>query len=239
MKVPLAFLRVSQKKKTLFALQQPHTTLPASWERGGQHVADPRWGAEDRVTIRPLCREWTSAPFITSFQLKPSKKWLNNQLQANGAIYPCYGRTLVIDLGMSGQRQMSHSNGKGVRRMTERRVIRNKEKEMLISLMGEGCWGCKHESQGKKEKQSSRREFGHIMEHSHFNVSHMCSRGWCCRLRQNDEGKSRTCISGLASGDTENVMIVPWQRASCRTQLQSLSNKELQDRACCGWRRTD
>lgn len=156
MKVPLAFLRVSQKKKTLFALQQPHTTLPASWERGGQHVADPRWGAEDRVTIRPLCREWTSAPFITSFQLKPSKKWLNNQLQANGAIYPCYGRTLVIDLGMSGQRQMSHSNGKGVRRMTERRVIRNKEKEMLISLMGEGCWGCKHESQGKKEKQSSR-----------------------------------------------------------------------------------
>lgn len=150
MKVPLAFLRVSQKK-TLFALQQPHTTLPASWERGGQHVADPRWGAEDRVTIRPLCREWTSAPFITSFQLKPSKKWLNNQLQANEAIYPCYGRTLVIDLGMSGQRQMSHSNGKGVRRMTERRVIRNKEKEMLISLMGEECWGCKHESQGKKK----------------------------------------------------------------------------------------
>lgn len=153
MKAPLAFLRVSQKviaKPVCSAAATYYTTcfLRERWPA----LTDPRWGAEDRVTIRPLCREWTSAPFITSFQLKPSKKWLNNQLQANGAIYPCYGRTLVIDLGMSGQRQMSHSNGKGVRRMTERRVIRNKEKEMLISLMGEECWGCKHESQGKKQK---------------------------------------------------------------------------------------
>lgn len=94
--------------------------------------------------------------------------------------------------------------------MTERRVIRNKEKEMLISLMGEECWGCKHESQGEKNRKTkfSTCEFGHILERSRFNVSHMCSRGWCCRLRRNDEGKSRTCISGLAS-DTENVMIVP------------------------------
>lgn len=73
----------------------------------------------------------------------------------------------------------------------------------------------------KRKTKFSTCEFGHIMEHSHFNVSHMCSWGWCCRLRQNDEGKSRTCISSLASGDTENVMIVPWQRASCKIQLQS------------------
>lgn len=80
-------------------------------------VIDPRWGTQDGGPIRPLCGEWTQVPFIIPFQLKPSKKWLNNQLQANGAIYPCYGRTLVIGLGMSGQCQMSYSNAKRVRQM--------------------------------------------------------------------------------------------------------------------------
>lgn len=96
----------------------------------GQRVKDPRWGTQDRGPIRPLCGEWTPAPFIIPFQLKPSKKWLNNQLQANGAIYPCYGRTLVIGLGMSGQCQMSHSNAKRVRQMTEsRRREQSNEKQ--------------------------------------------------------------------------------------------------------------
>lgn len=94
--------------------------------------------------------------------------------------------------------------------MTERRVIRNKEKEMLISLMGEECWGCKHESQGKKEKQSSRHVSLVTSWNTRILMSLTCAVAvGACRLRQNDEGKSRTCISGLASGDTENVMIVP------------------------------
>lgn len=104
-----------------------------------QRVIDPRWGTQDTGLIRPPCGEWTLAPFIIPFQLKPSKKWLNNQQHANGAIYPSYGRTLVIGLGMSGQCQMSHSNAKWVRQMMEgwrkeESNEKNKEKAMLIRL---------------------------------------------------------------------------------------------------------
>lgn len=112
------------------SLPYPDYALPVPSVWSGQRVKDPRWGTQDRGPIRPLCGEWTPAPFIIPFQLKPSKKWLNNQLQANGAIYPCYGRTLVIGLGMSGQCQMSHSNAKRVRQMTEsRRREQSNEKQ--------------------------------------------------------------------------------------------------------------
>ncbi len=112
-------LRIKSLPVQVCPLPHPVSVLPVPSDWSGQMVIDPRWGTQDRGPIRPLCGEWTPTPFIIPFQLKLSKKWLNNQLLANGAIYPCYRRTLVIGLGMSGQCQLSHSDAKQVRWIIE------------------------------------------------------------------------------------------------------------------------